>query len=48
LERHEFAILGPAVNLAACLMACDKNPGALVDKTVECSQIKYSSSPCLG
>jgi class 3 adenylate cyclase len=34
LERHEFAVLGPSVNLAARLMASDKNPGILVDKTV--------------
>lgn len=34
LERHEFAVLGSSVNLAARLMASDKNPGILVDKTV--------------
>ena len=34
LDRHEFAVLGPSVNLAARLMASDKNPGILVDKTV--------------
>ncbi|KAL3763332.1 hypothetical protein ACHAW5_010999 [Stephanodiscus triporus] len=34
LERHEFAVLGPSVNLAARLMASDKNHGVLVDKTV--------------
>ena len=34
LERHEFAVLGPSVNLAARLMASDKNRGILVDKTV--------------
>ncbi len=35
LEHHEFAVLGPSVNLAAHLMACGKNPGVLVDKTVQ-------------
>jgi hypothetical protein len=35
LEHHEFAALSPSVNLAARLMACDKNPGVLVDKTVQ-------------
>ncbi len=34
LKHHEFAVLSPSVNLAARLMACDKNPGVLVDKTV--------------
>ena len=34
LERHEFAVLGPSVNLAARLMASEKNPGILVDKSV--------------
>ena len=30
-HRLEYAILGPAVNLAARLMACSSNPGCLVD-----------------
>ena len=34
LERHEFAALGPSVNLAARLMASKDNPGVLVDKDV--------------
>lgn len=34
LERHEFAVLGPSVNLAARLMASKNNPGLLVDKNV--------------
>jgi hypothetical protein len=34
LTRHEFAVLGPSVNLAARLMASKFNPGILVDKNV--------------
>ena len=34
LKRHEFAVLGPSVNLAARLMASPNNPGILVDKKV--------------
>jgi hypothetical protein len=45
LERHEFAVLGPSVNLAARLMACDKNPGVLVDKTVHMLTNKVFFTP---
>lgn len=34
MERHEFAALGPSVNLAARLMSFEDNPGVLVDKNV--------------
>jgi hypothetical protein len=34
LLRHEYAVLGPSVNLAARLMASPKNPGILVDENV--------------
>eukprot|EP00588_Corethron_pennatum_P006487 CAMPEP_0194290930 /NCGR_PEP_ID=MMETSP0169-20130528/42354_1 /TAXON_ID=218684 /ORGANISM="Corethron pennatum, Strain L29A3" /LENGTH=154 /DNA_ID=CAMNT_0039038659 /DNA_START=107 /DNA_END=568 /DNA_ORIENTATION=+ len=33
-HRHEFAILGPSVNLAARLMCSKYNPGILVDESV--------------
>jgi len=33
-QRHEYAILGPSVNLAARLMASSSNPGILVDEMV--------------
>lgn len=33
--RHEYAILGPSVNLAARLMASASNPGILVDEVVK-------------
>lgn len=33
-KRHEFAILGPSVNLAARLACSDKNEGILVDDAV--------------
>jgi hypothetical protein len=33
--RHEYAILGPSVNLAARLMASTSNPGILVDEQVK-------------
>ncbi|KAL7554113.1 hypothetical protein ACHAWF_017514, partial [Thalassiosira exigua] len=33
-ERHEFAVLGPSVNLAARLTGHVHNPGILVDKNV--------------
>lgn len=33
--RHEYAILGPSVNLAARLMCNKSNPGILVDETVK-------------
>jgi class 3 adenylate cyclase len=32
--RHEYAVLGPSVNLAARLMACAKNPGVLVNSQI--------------
>jgi hypothetical protein len=32
--RHEYAVLGPSVNLAARLMASPQNPGILVDENV--------------
>ena len=34
-KRHEYAILGPSVNLAARLMANTCNPGILVDEKVK-------------
>lgn len=34
VKRHEYAVLGPSVNLAARLMASKKNPGILVDHQV--------------
>jgi Adenylate and Guanylate cyclase catalytic domain len=34
VKRHEYAVLGPSVNLAARLMASQTNPGILVDNTV--------------
>jgi len=34
VKRHEFAILGPSVNLAARLMTSKDNPGILVDNTI--------------
>lgn len=34
VSQHEFAVLGPSVNLAARLMASPKNPGILVDDNV--------------
>jgi len=33
-HRHEYAVLGPSVNLAARLMASPHNPGILVDEKV--------------
>ncbi len=47
LECHEFAVLSPSVNLAARLMACDKNPGVLVDKTVQILTNKVFCKPLL-
>jgi hypothetical protein len=35
VTRHEYAILGPSVNLAARLMASKSNPGILVDEVVK-------------
>ncbi len=34
IKRHEYAVLGPSVNLAARLMASKMNPGVLVDNRV--------------
>jgi len=34
VERHEFAVLGPSVNLSARLMAQKNHPGVLVDNEV--------------
>ena len=34
VKRHEYAVLGPSVNLAARLMASKMNPGILVDNNV--------------
>ena len=34
IKRHEYAVLGPSVNLAARLMGSPKNPGILVDDAV--------------
>ncbi len=34
VKRHEYAVLGPSVNLAARLMASAMNPGILVDNHV--------------
>ena len=34
LDRHEYAVLGPSVNLAARLMASKNNPGVMVDDEV--------------
>jgi len=47
LERHEFAALGPSVNLAARLMASKGNPGILVDKNVRLltSQVYFKPLP---
>ena len=35
LERHEYSILGPSVNLAARLMCSTSNPGILIDERVQ-------------
>ena len=34
MERHEFAVLGPSVNLSARLMSQKNHPGVLVDDAV--------------
>jgi Adenylate and Guanylate cyclase catalytic domain len=34
VKRHEYAVLGPSVNLAARLMTSPMNPGILVDNRV--------------
>lgn len=34
IKRHEYAVLGPSVNLAARLMGSPQNPGILVDDAV--------------
>jgi hypothetical protein len=45
LERHEFAVLGPSVNLAARLMSNKDNPGILVDKNVRLLTTKIFFKP---
>ena len=49
LVRHEFAVLGPSVNLAARLCVSNFNPGILVDKVVRLlssdSQIFFKPLP---
>ena len=49
LGRHEFAVLGPSVNLAARLMASEGNPGILVDKNVRLltSQVFFKPLPAV-
>jgi len=49
LERHEFAVLGPSVNLSARLMASKDNPGILVDENVRLltSQIFFKPLPAV-
>lgn len=49
LERHEFAVLGPSVNLAARLMISKVNPGVLVDKNVRLltSQLYFKPLPAV-
>jgi class 3 adenylate cyclase len=49
LERHEFAVLGPSVNLSARLMASKGNPGILVDKNVRLltSQVFFKPLPAV-
>ena len=49
LERHEFAVLGPSVNLSARLMGSKGNPGILVDKNVRLltSQIFFKPLPAV-
>lgn len=48
-SRHEFAVLGPSVNLAARLMSSKLNPGILVDKNIRLlttsSQIFFKPLP---
>lgn len=49
LDRHEFAVLGPSVNLAARLMISKINPGVLVDKNVRLltSQLYFKPLPAV-
>ena len=51
LTRHEFAVLGPSVNLAARLMGSTKNPCILVDKSIRLltshSQIFFKPLPAV-
>ena len=48
VRRHEYAVLGPTVNLAARLMANKSNPGVLVDNNVQSEAgqgFKFSALP---
>ena len=51
LKRHEFAVLGPSVNLAARLMGSTNNPCILVDKSIRLltshSQIFFKPLPAV-
>ncbi len=40
IHRHEFAVLGPSVNLSARLMCYAQNPGVLVDSRVRLKATK--------
>jgi hypothetical protein len=40
IRRHEFAVLGPSVNLSARLMCYAQNPGILVDSRVRLKATK--------
>ncbi len=42
VDRHEFAVLGPSVNLAARLMAQKNHPGVLVDDLVRSKARKFN------
>jgi hypothetical protein len=48
IRRHEFAVMGPAVNLAARLMSSKVNKGILVDEEVQMqadSRYSFNSLP---
>ena len=49
LKRHEFAVLGPSVNLAARLNFSKQNPGIIVDKTARLvtSQLFFKPLPAV-
>ena len=42
VKRHEYAVLGPSVNLAARLMSQKNHPGVLVDDTVRVKAKKFN------